>query len=128
MWKKIYSQYLIAGLFNTTFSYLLSLFLYYKFIVFLNLIIISFITYLISISVSFFIYKFFVFKTKGFFLQEYFRFYLVYGVISFLSILCLWILVDFLLIRFWIAQGLLIFLVAFLSFFANKGFTFNVKR
>ena len=128
MLKNFELRYLVVGFMNTAFSYLLSLFLYYKLILYLNLIIISFITYLICITISFFTYKFFVFKSKGKCLIEYLRFFIGYGTISLLSIFCLWVLVNFFSIRFWIAQGCIAVIGISISFFWNKNSVFNVKQ
>ena len=120
-------RYLVAGLFNTLVSYFLSIFLYYKLSLYLHLLVISFITYTLAIIISFTSYKFYVFKTRENFLIEFYRFVLVYGSITTLSIFCLWILVDFFHIKFWIAQGFIAFLGIFFSYFGNKEFAFNVK-
>jgi putative flippase GtrA len=120
-------RFLFVGIFNAGFSYFLGLFLYYSLRSIFHLLLILTITYAITITCSFITYKFFVFKTKGFWLREYFRFYVLYGAISFFSILCLWFMVNFLLIKFWIAQSCLVLVVAFLSYIGNREFAFNVK-
>jgi putative flippase GtrA len=120
-------RFLIAGIFNTGFSYFCGLFLYYSLKSSFHLLLILLITYVITITSSFITYKFFVFKTKGFWLSEYLRFYVLYGAISFFSILFLWFMVSFLLIKFWIAQSCLVLVVAFLSYIGNREFAFNDK-
>jgi putative flippase GtrA len=120
-------NYLIAGFFNTLISYVLSIILYNILSPYIHLIPISFFTYTISISISFFTYKYYVFKTRGKWLDEYLRFYFIYGAVSLVIIFCLWILVNFLHIKFWIAQGCLVPIGVFLSYFGNKYYAFNAR-
>lgn len=72
--------YLIAGIFNTIFGYVLSILIYHYYQYHLSVITIGIIINIISISVAFVGYKVFVFKTVGNWLYEYFRCYVTYGV------------------------------------------------
>lgn len=94
----------------------------------MHLIVISSITYIIAISLSFLTYKIYVFKTHGKWLTEYLRFYMTYGAASVVCIFCLWIIVSFFSIRFWIAQGFIALVGILISYIGNKEFTFNVKN
>jgi putative flippase GtrA len=70
-------------------------------------------------------YKMFVFQTKGNWLAEYLRTYLVYGGIAIVGIGLLWILVDGLVLPFWIAQGLVIAVTVVISYLSHSRFTFR---
>jgi putative flippase GtrA len=79
------SRYLIVGVWNTAFGYgLFALFTYlltgliplHPYIAAMTA---SILSNVIAITVAFLGYKWFVFKTKGNYLREYFRCYLVYG-------------------------------------------------
>lgn len=121
-------RYLIIGSFNTVFSYVLSILIYHQLKPYIHLLLISIITYALAISLSFFTYKYFFFKTKGKLFIEYLRFYLVYGLVSLVCILCLWIMVSFLFVEFWIAQGIVLLVAVSLTYFGNKKFAFNVQQ
>jgi putative flippase GtrA len=69
-------------------------------------------------------YKFFVFKTKGKWLAEYLKCYLVYGMAAVLSLFLVWGLVDGLDIPFWLAQGLVMILSVAFSYFGHSRFSF----
>ena len=118
--------FLLVGLWNTIFGYSLSLVLYSLLHSYLHILAISLIANILSISMSFITYKIFVFKSKGNWLKEYIRCYIVYGMISLVSMGILWILVDFIKIPFWIAQGLLIPIMILFSYIGHKKFTFNM--
>ena len=119
-------SYLLAGLWNTVFGYTLSLVLYSLLRSYLHILAISLIANIISISISFITYKIFVFKSKGNWLQEYIRCYIVYGMISLVTMVILWISVDFIKTPFWIAQGLLMPIMILFSYIWHKKFTFNM--
>jgi hypothetical protein len=69
--------------------------------------------------------KIFVFQTKGNWIFEYLRAYVVYGGTAILVIGLLWILVDSLTLPFWIAQGLVIALTVIISYLSHSRFTFR---
>jgi len=86
-----------------------------------------------AITVAFFGYKFFVFKTKGNYLREYVRTYVVYGSSTLLGLALLPLLVavvgraieDRRLVPY-IAQAFTIPLVVVTSYFGHKKFSFRV--
>lgn len=119
-------RFFIAGSWNTVFGYSLSLVLYSLLNSYLHILAISLIANILSISMSFITYKIFVFKLKGNWLKEYIRCYIVYGMISLISMSILWISVDFIKIPFWISQGLLIPIMILFSYIGHKKFTFNM--
>ena len=118
-------SFLIAGVANTIFGYVSALIVYKLLYEEIGLIAVSVLSNIISISFAFLSYKKFVFKTKGNWLKEYLRCYLVYGVSAGMSIAMLWILVKFIGLPFWIAQGISIGIIVLFSFFAHKKFTFS---
>jgi putative flippase GtrA len=82
---------------------------------------------ILNISMSFFTYKCFVFKTKKNWVQEYLRSYVIYGGVALISLCILWLAVDFLKISFWIAQALVMILGFLMSYVGHDRFTFKVK-
>ncbi len=117
-------RYLIVGGWNTLFGYFCGVSLYYFFSKIASTIEVILAANVLSITMAFFTYKLFVFKTKGNWLKEYLKCYLVYGLISLVGILGLWTLVDLLKMKFWVAQGIIILFTIILSFFSHKNFTF----
>lgn len=127
-------RYLIVGGFNTVFgygcfaglNYLLTGRVPYAYMV------ASIGSSVIAITVAFLGYKWFVFKTKGNYLREYLRTYVVYGSSSILGLLLLPILVA-LVGRFlknqilvpYVAQAIAIPLVVVSSFIGHKRFSFR---
>lgn len=119
------SRYLLAGAWNTLFGYSSGLAIYYVFGGVIGLLWVAILSNILSISVAFLTYKLFVFKTSGNWMIEYIRAYFVYGISSVIGIICLLILVEWLGIAFWLAQGLTILVGVGFSYVGHKKFTFK---
>lgn len=126
-WNSTKIRYLLAGGFNTIFGYSISVSLYVLFGKILHVVAISLAANIIAITVSFLIYKYFVFKTSGNGLKEYFRSYLVYGSSALIGTFCLWLLVDIFNIAFWLSQGLVMLIAVLFSYVGHKRFTFSIQ-
>jgi len=122
------ARYLMAGAWNTAFGYSIGIALYLLLAEHLHVILIGVICNLISITMSFTIYKLFVFQTHGNWLYEYARSYLVYGFMAVLSIFLLWVFIDFGQMNIWIAQALTMVLTVVISYLGHKTFTFKVPN
>lgn len=118
-------RYLIFGAWNTVFGYFAGIGLYYSLRHWLHIIPISCIANILAITMSFLTYKIFVFQTKGNWLLEYCRCYIVYGGVAIVGVLVLWVLVDVLGVAFWIGQGLVIVIAVIASYVSHEKFTFN---
>ncbi len=123
--KKIY--YLLAGGFNTIFGYCAGIVCYFLFKNIFNTLMISLLTNVFTISTSFLTYRLFVFKTKGNWLDEYLKCFLVYGSITIKAIILMVVLVDYCHIPFWFSQALAMFIVMIVSYIGHNRFTFNKK-
>lgn len=123
--KKVF--YLLAGGFNTIFGYGAGILFYFLFKNIVNTLIISLVANIFTISTSFLIYKLFVFKTKGNWLDEYLKSFLVYGSITIKAIILMVILVDYCHIPFWLAQALAMLIIIIVSYIGHNRFTFNKK-
>lgn len=121
-------RYLVGGGWNTLFGYTLSIGLYNLLSNRIHIIGIAIIANVFAISMAFLTYKLFVFQTKGNWWKEYLRSYLVYGNTVLVSIVMLWVLVDFMAIPFWIAQGLIIIITVIMSYIGHSRFTFSKGR
>jgi len=121
-------RYLIGGGWNTLFGYAVSVGLYDLLSKNTHILIITTIANVIAISMAFLTYKVFVFQTKGNWWGEYFRSYLIYGNIVLISIFMLWLMVDFMRLQFWIAQGLIMVATIFLSYIGHARYTFIANK
>jgi putative flippase GtrA len=122
------ARYLIAGGWNTLFGYVVGLVLYYGLGGREHVVAVGIVANILAITMAFLTYKMFVFRTKGNWLSEYFRAYLVYGATAVIGIGLLWLLVDGLNVGFWIAQGLVILITVVVSYVSHSRFTFRRTR
>jgi putative flippase GtrA len=118
-------RYLIAGGWNTVFGYFAGVALYYRLHEYLHLVVIAVLGNVIAITMSFLTYKLFVFRTKGHWLAEYLRAYIVYGGSAVVGVGMLWALVDGLAVPFWLAQGMVILITVLVSYLGHARFTFR---
>jgi putative flippase GtrA len=118
-------RYLLVGGINTIFGYVISNLVYYSFSKYLHILIIGIIANIICITFSFLTYKKLVFRTKENWLKEYFRCYLVYGLIAFIGIFAMWILVDGCSLPFWLSQGVITIFIVLFSYICHSRFSFK---
>jgi putative flippase GtrA len=122
--KSINLRYLFVGAWNTAFGYFLANTLYYTLHYKYHLLVIAIFSNIMSITMSFLSYKIIVFKTSGNWLSEYRRFYILYGANTILGTALLWVLIDFMGIRFWIGQAIVIFMSIILLYIGHLKYTF----
>lgn len=118
-------RYLLTGGFNTLVGYSIGVGLYKALGGCLSIIWIGVISNILSITVSYLSYKTLVFKTKGMWLTEYMKSYVVYGGIAVLGIFLLWVFVDKMKISIWMAQALVIGITVITSYVGHARFTFR---
>ena len=118
-------RYLLAGGFNTLVGYSIGVGLYKALESNLSIVWIGVISNILSITVSFLSYKILVFKTKGMWLREYMKSYIVYGGIAVIGIFCLWVFVEKMKISIWLAQALVIGMTVIISYLGHSRFTFR---
>ena len=128
MIKNQEARYLIGGAWNTTFGYGVSLILYRLLAEHLSAAEISLIASVIAISMAFLTYKLFVFRTRGNWVREYLRSYLIYGVSAIIGIISMSVLVDYMRMKFWLAQALIMVGIVVFSYFANRYYAFGPRR
>ena len=127
MFKTKGLRYILAGVWNTLFGYFTSLLIYDYYHNFLHILFIGLIANILNISMSFLTYKFFVFRTKNYWLKEYLRSYIIYGGVALVSLCMLWFAVDYLNMPFWIVQALVMSLGVLISYIGHDRFTFKVN-
>ncbi len=118
-------RFLIAGAWNTVFGYFSFVILYYLFSPATHYMILLVISNILSITNAYLSYKFFVFKTKGNFMKEYSRFYVVYGAAFIANLMLLPVFVELLRIHPLMSQALIIILTVIISYFGHKHFSFR---
>ena len=117
--------FLVAGVFNTIFGYFFSLISYFHLKNFLHIFFIGLIVNFITITEAFIVYRFWVFKSKNLWIKEYVRSFLVYGSSGLLGIIGLWLMVDYLLITFWLSQATVTISLVIFNYLSHKNFTFK---
>ena len=118
-------RYLLAGGWNTFFGYASGLFVYYLLHDQCSIVLIGVLTYISAITMAFLTHKLFVFRTKGDWLAEYLRSYLVYGFSASIGVVALWLLVDKLLVSFWLAQLLVTLATVGITYIGHSRITFR---
>lgn len=119
--------FLIVGGVNTTLAYGVTVGLYYLLTPAWPLLAIAVLANIICITMSFTMYKTFIFKDCGFWLVEYLRCYVVYGGNALFGIAGLWVLVEQLGVPIWLAQGGVMGASIAISFIGHEFFTFRAR-
>ena len=118
-------KYLIAGGYNTVFGFAVFTGLYFLLKSELHYLGIAIIAQVINITNSYAVYRFFVFKSRGRIIEEYFRIYIVYGISFILGIALLTLLVELAGLHPVLAQFFVIITTVIVSYIGNSRFTFN---
>ncbi len=129
-------RFVIVGGWNTVFGYALFAGLNYALtgVIPYPFMVANALAYLISITVAYFGYKIFVFKTKGNYLREYLRTYLVYGAscLANLALLPVAVVVvrsvysNRMLVPY-VAQAIVLPVVVLMSYFGHKKYSFRTS-
>jgi len=121
-------RYLLVGGFNTAFGYgLFSLAFYLLHPHLPNAhLAAAVVSNILAIAVAFLGYKFIVFRTKGNYLAEFFRCYVVYGAAFLLSIALLAVFVNACHMNVYLAQALVVGITMVVSFVSHQRFSFRV--
>ena len=118
-------RFLIAGGWNTAFGYASLALLCYLFspkVQYLFLIVISTI---FNITNAYLCHKFFVFKTKGNYVEEYLRYYVVYSVPIGLGFVVFPMCIEVLKMNFYVTQAILTVVTVIISYFGHLHVSFR---
>lgn len=118
-------NYFVVGIFNTIAGYLVGISTYFLLQNHSSILLISIISNIFAISISFVSYKIFVFKTKGNWITEYIRCYIAYSAIAVLNISALMISIQKFGWNIWLSQAASMLITVVGSYFFHKKFTFN---
>ena len=123
--NEVLSRYLVAGLWNTAFGYGVFAGLIAWHSNHIHYLLIAGVSNVLAISNAYVVHKFFVFRTRGNYLKEYLRYWLVYGAAAVIGMLGLAILVAGLSVNIYLAQiGVVCGQVIF-SFIGHRRFSFR---
>lgn len=121
-------RYLLVGGFNTVVGYLVGVGLLYALSPAVHVLVIGALANILAITVSFTTYKLFVFQTRGRWIEEYFRSYLVYGGMAVVGTVTLWLLVDGARLPLWLAQAFAVMVTVVISYLGHSQYTFSAAR
>ena len=122
------ARYLLAGGWNTLAGYGIFVIFYYLLSGQVHYFIILTIITVINITISFLSYKLFVFRTRGNYLREYLRFYVVYAIPITLGFLLFPVFVKGMKINPYLAQALILVITVIISYFGHKHISFARPR
>ena len=118
-------RYLLVGIWNSIFPYIVFAFLYFITDKKLNYLIILTLCQVAGLTNAFICYKFFVFKTKGNVLAEYFKFYLIYGFSFLINLSALSFFVGLCDFNPLLSQGVIAIFIIIMTYFAHDRFSFS---
>jgi putative flippase GtrA len=137
-----FSKFVLIGVWNTIFGISAFFILYHLFNQYCNYMILVIIANILSITNAYILYKLFVFKTRGNYLREYLRFYVVYGLVFSVSILLFPVFMEFVFpflqkhlpnyynvfqYKAYLSQLCIVSITMFISYFGHDKFSFNDK-
>jgi putative flippase GtrA len=122
-------QYLLIGGWNTVSGYGVFIAIFYGTARFnLHYVVVLLLSQIINVTSAYLLYKKFVFKTSGNYLQEYFRFWTFYWVSLLGNFMLLPLLVELLWFNPVVAQGFLTITTAMISYFWHANYTFGLRN
>ena len=122
MVKKLYRRheekvkFLIVGSWNTLFGFIAFVVIDHLLGEIIHYVLTLTLSYILAITNAYFCYKFFVFKTKGNYLREYFKFYIVYGAVFIVNIMLLPIFVEIFQVNVLISQAVIVLFTVLISY------------
>ena len=118
-------RFLITGGWNTAFAYISLAILYYLLSDKIHYMIIIGFSGIINITNAYICHKFFVFKTKGNYVKEYLRYYVVYSVPMAIGFIAFPICIEIFKMNFYVTQALLTGITVIVSYFGHKHVSFR---
>lgn len=118
-------RFLVVGGWNTAFAYISLAILYYLLSDKIHYMIILGFSGIINITNAYICHKFFVFKTKGNYVKEYLRYYVVYAVPMAIGFIAFPICIEILKMNFYVTQAILTLITVIISWFGHKNISFR---
>ena len=118
-------RFLVAGGWNTAFAYISLAFLYYFLSHRIHYMAILVLSNIINITNAYICHKLFVFRTKGNYIKEYLRYYVVYSVPMAIGLVSFPFCLEVLKMNFYVTQAVLTFITVIISYFGHKHISFR---
>ena len=122
------ARYILGGGYNTLFGLAVFALLYFWLGDVVHYLLISIVSNILAITNAFVLHRYFVFRSRGNLLAEYFRTYLVYGGSVLLGMALLAGLVELVALHPVLAQGLVVLVTVVVSYVGHSRFTFAPPR
>lgn len=116
--------YLLVGAWNTLFGFFVMIWLYTWLSEYLHVTVVAIFANVMSITMSFLTYRYFVFKSQNTWWAEYLKCYLVYGGLAVFGIILTWVFIDYLKLNIWVSQSITVPATVVVSYVGHKYFTF----
>ena len=120
-----FSRYAVTGVWNTAFGYGVFALMVARLSGQMHYLLIAALSSVLAISNAYLVHKTFVFLTRGHYLREYSRYWLVYGATGVLGLGLLAVMVSGLRVNVYLAQAGVVALQALLSFAGHRRFSFG---
>lgn|SRR5574343_21195 len=116
--------YLLVGGWNTLFGFFVMIWLYTWLSEYLHVTVVAILANVMSITMSFLTYRYFVFKSQNAWWTEYLKCYLVYGGLAVFGIVLTWVFIDYLKLNIWVSQSIAVPVTVVMSYLGHKYVTF----
>lgn len=118
-------RFVIVGGWNTVFGYVSFALLYYLFSHRIHYLFLMIFSSILSITNAYICHKFFVFKTKGNYVKEYLRYYIIYSVPMAIGFISFPFCIEILKMNFYVTQAILTLITVIISWFGHKHISFR---
>ncbi len=118
-------RFVIVGAWNTIFAYISLAFFYYLLSDKMHYLVIMAFTSVLNITNAYICHKFFVFKTKGNYIKEYLRYYVIYSVPMAIGFISFPFCIEILKMNFYVTQAILTLITLIISWFGHKNVSFR---
>ena len=119
------ARYLVAGAWNTVFGYAVFAFLVVWLVSRVHYLLLGVFANVLAITNAYAVHKIFVFRTRGHYLREYMRYYVVYGTTAVCGLALLALLVDGCGLNLYLAQAGVVAVQVVVSFVWHRQFSFS---
>jgi putative flippase GtrA len=119
------TRYLVAGVWNTLFGYAVFALLVAWLASRMHYLLLGVFANVLAITDAYVVHKIFVFRTKGHYLREYMRYYVVYGTTAVCGLALLALIVDGFGLNLYLAQACVLAVQIVVSFVWHRQFSFS---
>lgn len=125
---RLFTRYVVAGIWNTAFGYVAFAGLVAAFSPRVHYLLLAVAAHVAAITNAFLVHKFGVFRTRGGYLREYLRYYVVYGGSAIASLALLAVFVGYGHLNVYLAQAIVLAIQTAVSFVGHRRFSFAPRE